>query len=121
MPSVVSVLDVIYHHFPETFPPASRVGLRLVVPAGARRADRVIAISAAGKREVASTLRLDPAMIDVVHLGFGMGPEGAAVTPADELRRAHGLEGRELVLTVSSSLRHKNLGAPARSLRTGRR
>ena len=109
VPSVVSVLDVIYHHFPETFPPASRLGLRIVVPAGARRADRVIAISEAGKREIASTLHLDPSRIDVVHLGFGMGAEGAEVTPADELRRTHGLEGRELVLTVSSSLRHKNL------------
>jgi alpha-1,3-rhamnosyl/mannosyltransferase len=109
VPSVVSVLDVIYHHFPETFPPASRIGLRIVVPAGARRADRVIAISEAGKREVASTLGLDPTRIDAVHLGFGMGAEGAEVTPAEELRRTHGLEGRELVLTVSSSLRHKNL------------
>ena len=50
VPSVVTVLDVIYHHFPETFPLASRIGLRVVVPAGVRRADRVIAISEAGKR-----------------------------------------------------------------------
>jgi glycosyltransferase involved in cell wall biosynthesis len=109
VPSVVTVLDVIYHHFPETFPPASRIGLRIVVPLGARRADRVIAISEAGKREVAATLRLAADKIDVVHLGFGIGGEGAAVTPEEELRRRHGLEGRELVLTVSSSLRHKNL------------
>jgi glycosyltransferase involved in cell wall biosynthesis len=109
VPSVVSVLDVIYHYFPETFPPASRLGLRIVVPAGARRADRVIAISEAGKREVAATLGLALGAIDVVHLGFGMGAAGAQVTPPEQLRRRHGLEGRELVLTVSSALRHKNL------------
>jgi glycosyltransferase involved in cell wall biosynthesis len=107
--SVVSVLDVIYHHFPETFPPASRLGLRIVVPAGARRADRVIAISEAGKREVAATLRLAPEAIDVVYLGFGMDAAEPRITAAPALRRRHGLEGRELVLTVSSSLRHKNL------------
>jgi glycosyltransferase involved in cell wall biosynthesis len=109
VPSVVTVLDVIYHHFPETFPRAARLGLRLVVPAGARRADRVLAISEDGRREVASTLKLDRGRIDAVHLGFGMGEERPAATPAAELRARHGLGDAPLVLTVSSALRHKNL------------
>ena len=108
VPSVVSVLDVIYHHFPETFPRASRWGLRAVVPAGARRAQRVIAISHAGKGDVAGTLGIDPAKIDVVHLGFGM-KQSAAPTPAPEVRERFGVDGHPLVLTVSSALRHKNL------------
>jgi glycosyltransferase involved in cell wall biosynthesis len=106
--SVVSVLDVIYHHFPETFPFASRLGLRAVVPAGARRADRVIAISHAGKRDIVETLGIDPGKIDVVHLGFGM-KESARATPSAEVRERYGVDGRPLVLTVSSALRHKNL------------
>jgi glycosyltransferase involved in cell wall biosynthesis len=109
VPSVVTVLDVIYHHYPETFPRAAQLGLRLVVPAGARRADRVVAISEAGKREVAQTLKLDPGRIEAVHLGFGFDGEESAATPAPELRERYGLGDAPLVLTVSSALRHKNL------------
>jgi glycosyltransferase involved in cell wall biosynthesis len=109
VPSVVTVLDVIYHHFPETFPRAAQLGLRLVVPAGARRADRVLAISEAGKREIAETLKIDPGHIEAIHLGFGFGAEQPEVTPEAKLRERHGLGDAPIVLTVSSSLRHKNL------------
>jgi len=109
VPSVVTVLDVIYHHFPETFSRAAQLGLRLVVPAGARRADRVVAISKAGKREVSATLGIDPDRIEAVHLGFGFGAAEAQATPEERLRERHGLGAAPLVLTVSSSLRHKNL------------
>jgi glycosyltransferase involved in cell wall biosynthesis len=108
VPSVVTVLDVIYQHFPETFPAASRVGLRLVVPAGARRARRVIAISEAGKRDLVETLGLRLERIDVVHLGF-MEPPAAEPTPEAELRERFGLGTGTIVLTVAASLRHKNL------------
>jgi glycosyltransferase involved in cell wall biosynthesis len=106
--SVVTVLDLIYHHYPDTFPQASRLGLRVVVPAGARRADRVISISEAGKRDVVETLRLDPAKIDVVYLGFGM-PAHAEPAPEPELRERYGLGEVPIVLTVAAALRHKNL------------
>jgi glycosyltransferase involved in cell wall biosynthesis len=108
VPSVVTVLDLIYHHFPETFPAASRAGLRLLVPAGARRADRVIAISEAGKRDLVETLGLDPSRIEVVHLGFGSRQQPAATTEA-ELRERYQLGNAPLLLTVSPALRHKNL------------
>jgi glycosyltransferase involved in cell wall biosynthesis len=108
VPSVVSVLDVIYHHFPETFPAASRLGLRLVVPAGARRARRVIAISRAGKNDLVETLRLEPDRIDVVHLGF-MKPPAAEPAPEDELRARYRLGSGQIVLSVAAALRHKNL------------
>jgi glycosyltransferase involved in cell wall biosynthesis len=108
VPSVVSVLDVIYHHFPETFPAASRLGLRLVVPAGARRARRVIAISHAGKRDLVETLRLEPDRIEVVHLGF-MEPPVAEPAPEDQLRARYGLAAGPIVLSVAAALRHKNL------------
>jgi glycosyltransferase involved in cell wall biosynthesis len=105
--SVVSVLDLIYHHYPETFPRPARMGLELLVPLGARRADRVVAISEAGKRDLVQTLRLPESKIDVVHLGFGIAatPDPA---PAEQLRERFGLRGR-VVLTVSPALRHKNL------------
>jgi glycosyltransferase involved in cell wall biosynthesis len=107
VPTVVSVLDVIYHHYPQTFPRAARMGLELLVPLGARSARRVIAISEAGKRDLVQTLRLPPGKVDVVPLGFGIA-ELAEPTPEAALRERFGLEGR-IVMTVSPALRHKNL------------
>jgi glycosyltransferase involved in cell wall biosynthesis len=109
VPSIVTVHDVIYHHFPDTFPLASRLGLRLIVPAGARRAARVISISNSARQELISTLHLDPQSVTVVMNGFGM-DGGALPAPPDALRERYDLEDGPLVLTVSSSLRHKNLG-----------
>jgi glycosyltransferase involved in cell wall biosynthesis len=108
VPSVVSILDLIYHHYPETFPRAAQRGLEVLVPLGARRADRIVAISEAGKRDLVQTLKLPPEKIDVVHLGFGI-PETPAPTPEAELRQRFGLRGR-VVMTVAPALRHKNLG-----------
>jgi glycosyltransferase involved in cell wall biosynthesis len=108
VPSVVSILDLIYHHYPETFPRAARAGLELLVPLGARRADRVIAISEAGKRDLVTTLHLPPEKVDVVHLGFGI-EQTPDPAPENALRERFGLRGRVL-LTVAPALRHKNLG-----------
>ena len=56
--SVVTVLDLIYRHYPDTFPTAARWGLNALVGPGARAADRVIAISHAVKDDVVAQLRV---------------------------------------------------------------
>jgi glycosyltransferase involved in cell wall biosynthesis len=108
LPSVVTIHDLIYHHFPETFPAASRIGLRLLVPAGARRANRVIAISEATKRDLVETIGLAPEDIEVVHNGFGLAEQVEPATRA-ELRDRYRVDGSPILLTVSPALRHKNL------------
>src|ERR1700689_5297683 len=55
-PSVVTVLDLIFHHVPATFPTLSRAGLQLIVPRAARRAAAVVAISEYGREDVATEL-----------------------------------------------------------------
>jgi glycosyltransferase involved in cell wall biosynthesis len=107
-PSVATILDLIYEHYPETFPAAARLGLKALVGPGARAADRVIAISHAVERDVVRTLRVDPERIDVVHLGFGM-RRPDTTTPEAELRERLGLGDRRVVLCVSAALVHKNL------------
>ncbi len=108
MPSVVTVNDLIYEHWPNTFPAAARLGLKAVVGPGARGSDRVITISHAVKADVVERLRVPPGRVDVVHLGFGMRPP-AAVTPEAELRARLGLGDGRVVLCVSAALEHKNL------------
>jgi glycosyltransferase involved in cell wall biosynthesis len=107
-PSVVTILDLIYEHFPTAFPPAARLGLKALVGPAARRADRVIAISAAVKRDVVDRLRVPADRVDVVHLGFGMQRE-AQPTREPELRMRLGLGDGPVVLCVSAALVHKNL------------
>jgi glycosyltransferase involved in cell wall biosynthesis len=85
-PSVVTILDLIYEAYPETFPKASLYGLRALVGPSARRATRVTTISQAVKDDVVARLRVPAERIDVSHLGDG-----------------------RVVLCVSAALAHKNL------------
>jgi glycosyltransferase involved in cell wall biosynthesis len=105
---VVTVHDLIYHHWPGTFPVPARLGLRAVVPIGARRARRVQVSSHAAARDVETTLGIDPGKIDVVYLGLGM-REVRAATPEDELRARLALGSDDVVLTVAAALPHKNI------------
>ena len=107
-PSVVTILDLIYEAYPETFPKASLLGLRALVGPSARRADRVITISKAVKDDVVARLHVPADRIDVGYLGFGMRSVPDA-TPAAELRERLGLGDGRVVLCVSAALVHKNL------------
>ena len=106
MTSVVTVNDVIYALHPEAHTRAMRTGLRILVPLGARRADRLIAISESAAREVADVLSLARDRIDVVHLaGRPVGP----ATSESELRQRFELGDAPVVLSVSARRPHKNL------------
>jgi glycosyltransferase involved in cell wall biosynthesis len=108
MPSVVTILDLIYEAYPDTFPVAARYGLRALVGPAARRATRVITISEAVKRDVVEILRVPAARVDAVLLGHGM-RAAASSTPAPALRERLGLGDDRVVLCVSAALVHKNL------------
>ena len=107
-PRVVTVHDLIYEVFPDTFPTAARWGLKAIVPLGARRADRVITDSRATREQLLERLKLDPARVDAVHLGLGM-REAPVPAAEPELRRRFELGERPVVLTVAAALAHKNL------------
>jgi glycosyltransferase involved in cell wall biosynthesis len=107
-PSVVTVLDLIYEHYPDTFPTAARWGLKALVGPGARAASRVLAISRSVKDDVVSLLRVPADRVDVVYLGFGMRRETQR-TDEGMLRERFALGDGRVVLCVSAALVHKNL------------
>ena len=107
-PSVVTVHDLIYEHFPDTFPAAARLGLKAVVGPAARASDRVVAISEATKTDVVEKLGVPADRVDVVPNGFGL-RSGGAVSGEADLRSRLGLGDRRVVLCVSAALVHKNL------------
>ena len=105
---VTTVHDLIYLHFPGAFPAPARLGLRIVVPAGARRSRRVQVSSSYTKGDVVEHFGLNPGKVDVVPLGLGMRdvPDPA---PEADLRARLELGTVPVLLTVNAALPHKNL------------
>jgi glycosyltransferase involved in cell wall biosynthesis len=105
---VVTIHDVIYRIYPEAHSGWRSLGMRLLVPTGARRSDRVIAPSVATRNDLIRLLRVPAGKIDVVPHGPGPSP-APRWTASEELKRRFELGSRPFVLTVSAKRPHKNL------------
>ena len=105
---VLTVHDLIFHHFPSTFPRLARIGLELIVPRAARRSQRVHADSLATKNDLIASYALPAEKIDVIYLGLGMSQPDEVTTEA-ELRARLELGHASVVLSVSAALAHKNI------------
>ena len=80
-PAVVTLHDLAYHHFPETFGLFSRLYLKWHHEHAARRADRIIAVSEHARGDMVATLGVPEAKVDVIHHGIAPAfrePTGAA-------------------------------------------
>jgi len=108
IPQVTTIHDVIYKRLPETHAGLLARGLAFVVPLGARRSTRIIAVSQATKADLVDSLGIPAAKIDVVYEGPGM-PEQREPADAASVRDALDLGDDPLVLTVSAKRPHKNL------------
>ncbi len=105
---VTTVHDLNYKLVPDAHFGLLRLGMGVLVPAAARRSERVIAISRSTADDLERHLGLSPDRIDVIPQGVSE-PDGAAPTPADELRASLGLGDRPILLSVSAKRPHKNL------------
>jgi glycosyltransferase involved in cell wall biosynthesis len=107
---VVTVHDLIYARFPQAHAGIRDRGMRVLVPAGARRSHRVIVDSQSTRDDVVELLGVPAQRIDVVPLGLGAMRRAA---PAGEalVRERYGLGERPVLLTLSAKRPHKNLAA----------
>ena len=105
---IVTVHDLIFHHFPTTFPRLVRAGLELIVPQAARRSHRIHADSVATKNDLMATYGVPADQIDVIYLGLGMSPPDE-VTSERDLRSRFQLGSARIVLSVAAALVHKNI------------
>jgi glycosyltransferase involved in cell wall biosynthesis len=111
---VVTVHDLIYRRYPETHGGLRGLGMRALVPIGARRSHRVIADSQSTRDDLISLLGIARERIDVVALGTRI---ERAREPSSEDRAAAAaatrarfeLGDRPLLLTLSAKRPHKNL------------
>lgn len=69
-PSVVTVYDLSFIHYPQVLSPARRLYLRLFTTLSCRRAERVIAISESTARDLQETMQIPPEKIDVAACGY---------------------------------------------------
>jgi glycosyltransferase involved in cell wall biosynthesis len=90
-----------------------------VVPPIARRADRVIAISEAGARDIEQHLRVPRERIDVVPLGYGS-PRRLEPTSQSELRDRLRLGDGPMLLNIGAKKLHKNQLSVVRALARAR-
>ena len=115
VPTVVTLLDVTWAHFPETMHRTATLARKVLAPLCAHAADRVIAISEAAKRDVVETLRLEPAKVDVTPLGVRRDGSRNRV-PGDDLRRRFAIRPGPIVLCVAQKREHKNLARLIRAV-----
>lgn len=114
---VVTVHDLQYLAVPELLSPANRAATSALVSLATRRAQRIIAVSAAGAEEIVAGLGVARARIDVVPNGVRPPPPATEPVPpstaatTDDLRERLRLDGRPLALAVATNLPHKNLPA----------
>jgi glycosyltransferase involved in cell wall biosynthesis len=106
--TVVTIHDVIYKRHPDAHAGLLTQGMALLVPAAARRANRIIVSAQAAGDDLQRYLGVPPGKIDVVPLGPGLEPD-VAPTGEAELRERLGLGDGPLVLSVSARRPHKNL------------
>jgi glycosyltransferase involved in cell wall biosynthesis len=106
--SVVTVMDVIYARYPETTTSVLAKGMRALLPAVCRRANRIVVPSHATANDLETLLGISAAKIDVVVLGPGLSA-APAPAPEPEVRDRLGLGDGPLVLSVSARRPHKNL------------
>lgn len=110
---VVTIHDLQYRAVPELLSAPTRSATHALVALAARRAHRIIAVSAAGRDEIVAELGIDRGLIDVV--SNGARPPKASPQP-DAARERYRLDERRIVLSVATNLPHKNLPALIQAL-----
>jgi glycosyltransferase involved in cell wall biosynthesis len=113
--NVLTIADVTWLRQPDPAEKSTTLLWRAIVPPVARRADRIIVISEATRREVVEDLRIPEDRIDVVPLGPGVEPS-AQPTAERDLRERLQLGGGPVVLAVSALKVHKNVAALVRAM-----
>ncbi|MCW3068932.1 MAG: glycosyl transferase group 1 [Solirubrobacterales bacterium] len=105
---VVTIHDLQYKAVPELLSWQMRAATSALVSTAARRADRIIAVSGAGREEIVSRLGIGGAHIDVVPNGVRPAPQAPSTSG---VRERFGLASGQLALAVATNLPHKNLPA----------
>jgi glycosyltransferase involved in cell wall biosynthesis len=112
---VTTIHDLNYKLVPDSHFGLRGVGMRVLVPAAARRSHRLITGSASTREDLVRHLGVAPEKIDIAPHGVLVSSD-IAPTSAKTIRRQLDLGERPLVLSVSAKRPHKNLPRLFRAL-----
>lgn len=110
-PTVVSVHDISFEHYPQFFSPRDLLILKMLVPLSVRRAARVVTLSQHAKREIVARYGLAAEKVAVTYLAAA--DHFQPVTDASMLqavRRKYGLGDAPFVLALGNLQPRKNIG-----------
>ena len=107
-PTVVTVLDLSFLRYPETFKAFNRLYLGLMTRASVRRASRVIAISESTRQDVIALLGVSPDRVHRVYCGVDPSLCPAPKAELDAFRQKKGLPER-FVLNLGTIEPRKNV------------
>jgi len=112
---VTTIHDLLYLKVPEAHFGLRALGMRMLVPAAARRSHRLIVDAESTRRDLVEHLGVHPGKIDAVPLAAD---PALPVPPTSErqLREQLGLSARPVALSVSAKRPHKNLARLLRAL-----
>jgi len=112
---VTTIHDLNYRMVPEAHFGLRALGMRVLVPAAARRSHRLIVDAASTRRDLVEHLGVPAAKVDVIPLAAGSATP-VTLTPEAELRERLNLSERPVALSVSAKRPHKNLARLIRAL-----
>lgn len=106
VPSVLTVHDLMWRHYPSTHPALSRAMLSVVTPAALRATDRITTVSRFSAQDIEQSYRLAPGAVTVIPLG-----PGKERTPGDAgaARERHNLGDRSVLLSMGVGFENKNV------------
>jgi glycosyltransferase involved in cell wall biosynthesis len=108
VPRVTTIHDLNYGKVPDAHFGIRGLGMRVLVPAAARRSRRIIVDAISTRDDLVADLGLAAEKVDVIPLGVTVPPAPAREASA-RARTRFGLDERPVVLSVSAKRPHKNL------------
>ena len=110
VPSVITIHDLAFEHFPETFTRRGSAQLKLTVRRTARKSAHILTVSEYSRQDILRTYGLPENQVTVTHNGceaYLIPEQGGAPTPAAVMEKL-GIK-REYLLAVGSLQPRKNL------------
>lgn len=106
--TVLTIHDLAFEKYPAETMPGMLDFLRRAVPDSARRADHIITVSEATRRDVIEMYRIDPDRVTAIPHGVSARYSPALSGHEAEVRRKYGLGDGPIILTVGTLQPRKN-------------